>query len=261
MKLGISRSIVSAPLLGAILSGLVLAQAEPPSSPPGPEPNRDRQQQRRRDGSGARPAQPPAGEPNPQRLERLFNALDANGDGKIDREEMARKGPEILRHLQSQAERPALSAPGAPGRGPGLGHAQCPCGRRGFAMRGRGMDKGWMRHDWAQGRGWGRERGWAERPGWGRGEMPAFQPPGRRGGFGRMERMDRMGPMNRPPRGRLLAFRMLDANGDGRLEPPEIRGKIEMLERLLDRTTRRPLDLDEFMNLRPPAGPVGPRHF
>jgi hypothetical protein len=86
--------------------------------------------------------------------------------------------------------------------------------------------------------------------------MPAFQPPGGRGGFGRMEQMGRM---DRPQHGRQMAFRMLDANGDGRIEPPEIRVRLEMLERLLDRSERGPIALDEFMSFRSPAGPVGPR--
>jgi hypothetical protein len=70
---------------------------------------------------------------------------------------------------------------------------------------------------------------------------------------GQMDRKDR------PQLGRQSAFRMLDANGNGRLEPPEIRARLEMLERLLGRSEREPINLDDFMSFGPPAGPTGPR--
>jgi len=43
-----------------------------------------------------------------------------------------------------------------------------------------------------------------------------------------------------------MAFRMLDSNADGRLEPPEIAQKIEMLERLLRQSERQPIDLQQW---------------
>jgi len=113
--------------IAALAFGSVaLAQPRPDGPPDGPGRPRQRQQARQRDdGPRARPDASPPGAPGRNRLDRIFNALDADGDGKIDRDEFTRKSPDILKGLEAQRERtgrgPQAMKPDdkCPARGPG----------------------------------------------------------------------------------------------------------------------------------------------
>lgn len=168
-----ARYFWSVPVAILALTGVALAQPGP-GGPPGMNPQRDRQQARMRDGGGpGRPVDAAPEAPAPG-LDRLFNALDADGDGKIDREEMERKGPDILRAMRMAAQnRPGPAAqrgerglePGGERRGPDLGRGGPPeGGPRPQARAQRGPDRDDRGPAWGQ-RGPAREgrQGWAPR--------------------------------------------------------------------------------------------------
>lgn len=178
-------------------------------------------------------------EPRRSPLEDLKRRLDERIDQRV-KELLEKHLPRIERQMQSERE------PMGP-----------PMGKPEFADR--------MRRGRADGPGafcpLGMGRPGSDRPAWGprdagrdRGGPQAFQPPGRFEGRGdkweyRLRRRD--GSCGEGPRPgadrswappRRPALRMLDSDADGRLEPQEIRQRIEMLERLLRESERKPLD-------------------
>lgn len=267
MKTIIRRTIV---LQAALVAFGSLAMAQE-----GPAPGQPRQRLRERAAGGEAP-RPAAAEPAPPAVDRIFNVLDDNGDGKIDKREMAQKGRGLLERLQAAGKpsatpdkparpqvdkKPAGKAPDA--RRPDARRPDKQVAKGGPAMRDRGLParrgearadrfRGEMRDRRGQGRGgpWGAMAGRGfGRDRWQRpSDAPTFQPFG--GGMSRAPqgfRAER--PAMARPEG--PALRMLDSNGDGRLDAPEIRSKIEVLERLLRQAEREPIDL------RMP-GPMGP---
>lgn len=253
----------------------------------GQQRDRDRDQDRNQEHATDRPEAAPPDAPRPT-IDRIFNALDADGDGKIDKREMAQKGKGLLERLQAQRPAPGAAAPGVQPRPERPGATDRPALRRGqgmgargqafqgrargaFQSQGRGMNPGHMRRE---GRGFGKDQPcpMCRREQRGRGayfgparpldrEMQgsAFQPFGGGRGMGGMPGPGMQGfrapGAQAPDRGGVRptpqTLRMLDSNGNGRLEAPEIRSKIEMLERLLGRAEREPIEL-------PGPGPLGP---
>lgn len=276
MKL--TRYVFCVPLIVAGLTCGALAQDAP--GPRGDR-QRERRQTRRQDGSCAQSSSGIAGDKEAGGVDRIFSTLDANSDGKIDKKELARKGPQAMARFRSDGQRlpgvgrefrgqkqrsanrgMAFRGTGAAKRGFGGGNV------KGFGPRfgRRGPAAGWGGCPWSPGcvrQGWqtgrrpnqgfgqgrfGRGQGWQERQ-----RTCAFQPPGARMGRPAMGRGAGLIP-GRGPEGmagpqrerRQMAFRMLDSNADGRLEPPEIAQKIEMLERLLRQSERQPIDLQQW---------------
>lgn len=267
MKTAVQHAIVFSVAL-LTFGGLALAQE-------GPGPGQPRQRLRERVAVDSEKSPQAAANPARPALDRIFNALDADGDGKIDKREMAEKGRGLLERLRAQGTPPAApdkqARPGSDkkrpeqakdkalrrqGRGPGQGHPGLQ--RRGFAARrgeaGANRFRGQMQRRGGQERPgpWGpmAGRGFGRGPSPAPGDAPAFQPfaaPGRmnRGPQGFGPDRPAMAQPERP------ALHMLDSNNDGRLDAPEIRSKIEVLERLLRQAEREPIDL------RMP-GPMGP---
>lgn len=140
-----ARWLISVPLLGLLLSGLAWAQPAPGGPRADGEKARPRERMRQRD--PARPARPgPRADAARPQLDRIFDILDTDRDGKIGRQEFARKWAVVRNRLQ-QGRRPGAGRvdrfrQGRPGQwggpaafrgldGPRAGQRQMPAGRTG----------------------------------------------------------------------------------------------------------------------------------
>jgi hypothetical protein len=146
-----ARWLISVPLLGMLLGAAAWAQPAPRGPQAEGDQSRPRERMRQRDGTGpARPAGPSAGAPT--RPDRIFDALDANQDGKIDREELARRGPALKERLQGR--RQAAGGPEKLRQGRGMSRGA------GAAMR--GQDAPWAGKRQMQAGRTG-QRGWQDK--------------------------------------------------------------------------------------------------
>lgn len=243
--------------------------------PPLDGPRRERQQ--KRDGScgecplggpaAARGLAPQAGPLSPEGLDHIFKALDADGDGVIDRAELGHELPKVLQHLRQRIAGSAGAAFGPRGMMQGMrGGPQGMCGegprgrfdgvRRGGmggppkGRGGPGLD-GFALRD-GQGRGMRGERGWGER----RGDGPPMMDRGPFTDRGQGRSWDRdhdedwgAGPRDReggsafqPPgrrdRGEFRGPRLDRDNGSRRANARDGQPSIEDLQRRIDKLER-----------------------
>ncbi len=100
-------------LAGWLTLSAMAEEGAPPAGPDSASSARPPRADQERPGAGAGQRPGAASELSDDQIDRLFKAFDADGDGQIDRKELARRAPTLLERMRRNNQ---AGAPGRPGR-------------------------------------------------------------------------------------------------------------------------------------------------